>query len=66
MTTEKQVTLPPGYDDLYAGVALFDLKAGAVLDANDWGETSEAGRVYMPYAAASQRNRTFTTIPAGW
>ena len=66
MTTEKRVTLPPEYDDLYAGVALFDPKAGAILDANDRVETPEAGRVCIPYAAASQRNRTFTTIPAEW
>jgi hypothetical protein len=33
MTTERRITLPPEYDDLYAGVALFDSKAGAVLYA---------------------------------
>ena len=39
MATEKRVTLPPEYDDLHVGVALFDPEAGAVLDANDWVET---------------------------
>ena len=39
MATEKRVTLPPAYDDLHVGVALFDPEAGAVLDANDWMET---------------------------
>ena len=39
MGSEKRATLPPAYDDLHVGVALFDPEAGTVLDANSWVET---------------------------
>lgn len=39
MAIEKRATLPPAYDDLHVGVALFDPEAGTVIDANGWVET---------------------------
>jgi PAS domain S-box-containing protein len=36
MATEKRVTLPPEYDTLHVGTALYEAETGTIRDANTW------------------------------